>query len=64
METLHAEDWFVTKTITDNAAFGQVEELIYGRNELPGQLFHKMVAGDVEALDRERRQRPAATAAR
>ncbi|MGV9743714.1 aromatic ring-hydroxylating oxygenase subunit alpha [Rhodococcus zopfii] len=54
METLHAEDWFVTKTITDNAAHGQVDELIYGRNELPGQLFHNMVAGDVAALERER----------
>ncbi|MEY1674264.1 Rieske 2Fe-2S domain-containing protein [Gordonia sp. ABKF26] len=63
METLHDEDWFVTKTITDNAAFGQVDELIYGRNELPGQLFHKMVAGDVEALERERGSRPATAAA-
>jgi len=52
METLHAEDWFVTKTITDNAAHGAVDTLIYGRNELPGQVFHSMVAGDVEALDR------------
>ncbi len=54
METLHAEDWFVTKTITDNAAFGQVNELIYGRNELPGQVFHKTVMADVEALDAAR----------
>ncbi|MBF6277488.1 MULTISPECIES: Rieske 2Fe-2S domain-containing protein [Nocardia] len=51
METLHDEDWFVTKTITENAAHGQVEELIYGRNELPGQVFHKMVAGDVARLE-------------
>ncbi|QTI70884.1 aromatic ring-hydroxylating oxygenase subunit alpha [Gordonia polyisoprenivorans] len=50
METLHDEDWFVTKTITDNAANGQVDELIYGRNELPGQVFHAMVARDVAAL--------------
>ena len=54
MMTLHDEDWFVTKTITDNAAHGQVEELIYGRNELPGQLFHNMVARDVVELERER----------
>ncbi|GAA4484565.1 hypothetical protein GCM10023094_38000 [Rhodococcus olei] len=60
METLHAEDWFVTKTITDNAAHGQVDELIYGRNELPGQLFHNMVAGDVAELERERAAQPAA----
>ncbi|NMO03716.1 Rieske 2Fe-2S domain-containing protein [Gordonia sp. TBRC 11910] len=50
METLHDEDWFVTKTIQDNAANGQVDQLIYGRNELPGQVFHKMVAADVAAL--------------
>ncbi len=50
METLHAEDWFVTKTITDNAAHGQVDTLIYGRNELPGQVFHTMVARDVAAM--------------
>ena len=50
MKTLHDEDWFVTKTITDNAAHGQVEELVYGRNELPGQVFHQMVADDVAAL--------------
>ncbi|MEV5840225.1 Rieske 2Fe-2S domain-containing protein [Nocardia sp. NPDC052112] len=60
METLHAEDWFVTKTITDNAAHGQVGELIYGRNELPGQVFHKMVADDVARLDAERGARPVA----
>ncbi|NKY48424.1 aromatic ring-hydroxylating oxygenase subunit alpha [Nocardia cerradoensis] len=58
METLHAEDWFVTKTITANAAHGQVDELIYGRNELPGQVFHKMVADDVAALDTERAAAP------
>ncbi len=60
METLHAEDWFVTKTITDNAAHGQVEELIYGRNELPGQVFHKMVADDVARLESERAAQPVA----
>lgn len=60
METLHAEDWFVTKTITDNAAHGQVRELIYGRNELPGQMFHNMVADDVATLDRERTARSVA----
>jgi len=60
METLHAEDWFVTKTITDNAAHGQVTELIYGRNELPGQVFHKMVADDVARYDTERSARPVA----
>jgi nitrite reductase/ring-hydroxylating ferredoxin subunit len=53
METLHAEDWFVTKTITANASHGQVDELIYGRNELPCQAFHKLVARDVEALRAE-----------
>ncbi len=58
METLHAEDWFVTKTITENAANGQVGELIYGRNELPGQVFHKMVADDVAQLEAERAARP------
>ncbi|MGW5383128.1 aromatic ring-hydroxylating oxygenase subunit alpha [Nocardia sp. NPDC003963] len=61
METLHAEDWFVTKTITDNAAHGQVRELIYGRNELPGQMFHNMVAADVATLDRERTAAPVPT---
>jgi phenylpropionate dioxygenase-like ring-hydroxylating dioxygenase large terminal subunit len=50
METLHNEDWFVTKTITDNAAHGQVDELIYGRNELPGQVFHKMITRDAQEL--------------
>ncbi|MFF3573685.1 aromatic ring-hydroxylating oxygenase subunit alpha [Nocardia jiangxiensis] len=60
METLHAEDWYVTKTITDNAAHGQVTELIYGRNELPGQVFHKMVADDVARYDTERGARPVA----
>lgn len=50
MTTLHDEDWFVTQTITANAAHGQVDELVYGRNELPGQVFHQMVAADVEAL--------------
>ncbi|MBY8861477.1 Rieske 2Fe-2S domain-containing protein [Nocardia sp. CA2R105] len=60
METLHAEDWFVTKTITDNAAHGQVTELIYGRNELPGQVFHQMVADDVARYDTERGARPVA----
>ncbi|MEV5651935.1 Rieske 2Fe-2S domain-containing protein [Nocardia sp. NPDC052254] len=59
METLHAEDWFVTKTITANAAHGQVDELIYGRNELPGQVFHNMVADDVAELDRQRAAQPA-----
>ncbi|WP_019925274.1 SRPBCC family protein [Nocardia sp. BMG111209] len=52
METLHAEDWFVSGTITANAAAGQVDELVYGRNELPGQVFHTMVAADVAALER------------
>ncbi|MBA4026344.1 MAG: ribosomal subunit interface protein [Gordonia sp.] len=61
MATLHDEDWFVTKTITDNAAHGQVKELIYGRNELPGQLFHNMVASDVVELERERSAQTAAT---
>lgn len=60
METLHAEDWFVTKTITDNASHGQVDELIYGRNELPGQLFHNMVANDVAQLERARGAQPVA----
>lgn len=60
METLHAEDWFVTKTITANAAHGQVDELIYGRNELPGQVFHTMIADDVAALDAERAAVPVA----
>ncbi|MFC8529901.1 SRPBCC family protein [Nocardia sp. NPDC057227] len=54
MATLHDEDWYVTKTITDNAAHGQVPELIYGRNELPGQVFHRMVADDVADLERTR----------
>ncbi|MGX6510944.1 aromatic ring-hydroxylating oxygenase subunit alpha [Rhodococcus sp. SJ-2] len=55
METLHAEDWFVTKTITDNVAHGQVDELVYGRNELPGQVFHKMITSDAAAIAEERR---------
>jgi nitrite reductase/ring-hydroxylating ferredoxin subunit len=59
METLHAEDWYVTATITGNAAHGQVTELIYGRNELPGQVFHKMVADDVAELARARATSPA-----
>jgi phenylpropionate dioxygenase-like ring-hydroxylating dioxygenase large terminal subunit len=50
METLHDEDWFVSKTITDNAANGQVDELIYGRNELPGQVFHRMITRDAEEI--------------
>ncbi|GAA4672828.1 aromatic ring-hydroxylating oxygenase subunit alpha [Gordonia humi] len=50
MATLHDEDWFVTKTITDNAAHGSVDELVYGRNELPGQVFHRMVAADAAAF--------------
>ena len=63
METLHDEDWFVTKTITANAAHGQVDELIYGRNELAGQVFHNMVASDVAALDAERAVAAAAESA-
>ncbi|WP_174189367.1 aromatic ring-hydroxylating oxygenase subunit alpha [Nocardia barduliensis] len=59
MATLHAEDWYVTATITGNAAHGQVSELIYGRNELPGQVFHKMVADDVAELARARATSPA-----
>ncbi|OZE93166.1 ribosomal subunit interface protein [Rhodococcus sp. 14-2686-1-2] len=54
MKTLHDEDWFVTKTITDNAAHGQVRELIYGRNELPGQEFHKMITQDAADIAAER----------
>lgn len=52
METLHDEDWFVTKTITENAQHGFVDELIYGRNELPGQVFHNMITRDAAAITR------------
>lgn len=50
MVTLLDEDWFVAKTITDNVDVGGVEELVYGRNELPGQLFHQTLAKDVAEL--------------
>ncbi|MBH0119467.1 Rieske 2Fe-2S domain-containing protein [Rhodococcus sp. CX] len=62
METLHAEDWFVTKTITDNVSHGQVDELVYGRNELPGQVFHKMIMSDAAAMAEERRKNAGAKA--
>ncbi|MCK8673033.1 Rieske 2Fe-2S domain-containing protein [Rhodococcus sp. HM1] len=62
METLHAEDWFVTKTIADNVSHGQVDELIYGRNELPGQVFHKMIMSDAAAMAEERRKNAGAKA--
>jgi phenylpropionate dioxygenase-like ring-hydroxylating dioxygenase large terminal subunit len=52
MKTLHDEDWFVTKTITENAHHGHVDELIYGRNELPGQVFHKMITRDAAMVGR------------
>lgn len=61
METLHKEDWFVTKTITDNVAHGQVDELVYGRNELPGQIFHQMITRDAAAIAEEQRKKVDAT---
>jgi phenylpropionate dioxygenase-like ring-hydroxylating dioxygenase large terminal subunit len=50
METLIDEDWWISKTITDNVDVSGVTELIYGRNELPSQHFHTQLAADVEAL--------------
>jgi phenylpropionate dioxygenase-like ring-hydroxylating dioxygenase large terminal subunit len=50
LETLLNEDWFVSKTIGTNVAHGHVPELVYGRNEHPAQVFHRMISEDAEAL--------------
>ncbi|GAB2857905.1 aromatic ring-hydroxylating dioxygenase subunit alpha [Actinocorallia aurea] len=49
MKTLLDEDWHVAGTITGNIGAG-VGELVYGRNELPGQMFHKVLAEDVATM--------------
>lgn len=50
MQTLLDEDWHVAGTISGNIDRGGVGELVYGRNEAPGRLFHTLLADDVAAL--------------
>jgi phenylpropionate dioxygenase-like ring-hydroxylating dioxygenase large terminal subunit len=47
VKTVREEDWVVAKTISDGIAHGNVESLVYGRNEAANQHFHRQLSADV-----------------
>jgi Ring hydroxylating alpha subunit (catalytic domain) len=47
VKTVREEDWVVAKTISDGIAHGNVESVVYGRNEAANQHFHRQLSADV-----------------
>ena len=44
VKTVREEDWVVAKTISDGIAHGNVESVVYGRNEAANQHFHRQLS--------------------